>query len=150
MKTLRAIVSLVIPISRWNRTFWFFFLAAFILYLVITVQCLAQAQIGPPAPIPTYEPTELQQLKLENERYKLIIIALQIAPLEQQRKEQLATLNQLCETIRKENKWPEDIKCDLTTLKFQKHEPRPQIGPRGERLDQPKQEQPKQEKPQKQ
>jgi predicted O-linked N-acetylglucosamine transferase (SPINDLY family) len=66
----------------------------------------------------TYEPSEIQRLKLENERYKLIIIALQIAPLEQQRKEQLATLNQLCETIRKENKWPDNIKCDLSTLKF--------------------------------
>jgi hypothetical protein len=90
--------------------------------------CVAASQdkppVGPPAPTPAYEPSEGQRLKLENAQLKALVIALQIQPLEQKRQEQVKALSDLCETIRKENKWPDNIKCDLSTLKFAPEQPK--------------------------
>lgn len=107
------------------------------LLCVVLFGCVALAQdkkpIGPPAPsgqVPTsYEPSELQRLKLENAQQKIIIIALQIQPLEQKRQEQIAALSQLCETIRKENHWPDDVKCEPASLKFSAVAPKPERPP---------------------
>lgn len=96
----------------------------FIVLVLLAATVLGQQKpAGPPAEAaqvaaPTYEPSELQRLKLENAQQKIIIIALQIQPLEQKRQEQLVALAQLCEAVRKENHWPENVKCNPSTLKF--------------------------------
>jgi hypothetical protein len=71
----------------------------------------------------TYEPSELQKLRLENAQLKLVVVALQIQPLEQKRQEQLAALSELCQAIVKENHWPDNVKCDPATLKFKESQP---------------------------
>lgn len=71
-----------------------------------------------------YVPSEVQKLKLENAQLKLVVVALQIQPLEQKRQEQLAALSELCQAIVKENHWPDNMKCDPATLKFKESQPR--------------------------
>lgn len=86
-------------------------------------------QIEPPAQqskaaaLLTYEPSEIQKLRLENAQLKLVVVALQIQPLEQKRQEQLAALSELCAAIVKENHWPDNVKCDPATLKFKESQP---------------------------
>lgn len=96
----------------------------FILFVLCAASLFAQDK-----PAPTYEPSEIQRLKLENAQLKLLVIALQIQPLEQKRQEQYSALLQACEAIRKENKWPENVKCDPATLKFQAEAPKVERAP---------------------
>lgn len=116
-------------------------------YFIVLLLCAASAfaqnkqPIGPPAEaahgdtcdITTnpqtctfYVPSEIQRLKLENAQLKLALIGAQIQPLQAKWQEQMAVLGQLCEAVRKENKWPENVKCDAGTLKFaEAAQPRP-------------------------
>lgn len=97
-------------------------------YLILFLCFLSSgsAQTKPAAPV--YEPTEIQRLRLENAQLRVQLIGTAIQPLQQRYQEQLMILAKLCEEVRKENKWPQDIECDVRTLQFVPR-PKPEATP---------------------
>jgi hypothetical protein len=75
------------------------------------------ALIPPPA-CPPCIPDETQRLKLENKQLKaaLAIDKFNAARAEWNTAE--AAFRSECDAIKKENNWPEDVTCDLQTMKF--------------------------------
>jgi hypothetical protein len=90
-------------------------LAVFALVIVTTGAVIIRSQTAKP---PVYEPSEVQALRLQLKQRDArdALVAFQQAA---------AALNQACEAVRSENKWPVTVKCNPDTLKFADSAPPP-------------------------
>src|SRR6185312_11959957 len=78
-----------------------------------------------PTPAPKYDMTDVQRLRLENMKLRVELAQESLAPV--QREAQLIQANikeaaqnflNQCDTIKAENHWPDEVKCDFSTLTF--------------------------------
>lgn len=73
----------------------------------------------------TFTPTELQHAKLDAAQARAQeaisrsqFLHLQATMVDQESQQKVQVLYALCETVRKENKWPEGTNCDVEKLTF--------------------------------
>ena len=90
-------------------------IAAFIAGLVmLALMVAAQAAQTPAAAPATYQPTEVQSLRLENARLKAVLAQAQFRQAQQALTETVQALYATCGQVKLENKWPDGVGCDAS------------------------------------
>jgi len=107
----------------------------FVFTVLLVLCCLIatmgqQAPATPPAPAPappaaTYTPTEIQSLKLKLAQANAKVAQKDLQATQQAAQNAQAAFQQsvtalqtACDDVRKEQKWPETVQCNLDTLVF--------------------------------
>jgi hypothetical protein len=67
---------------------------------------------------PKFEATEVQHLKLEVKQRDALLAQRDLTMAQRVYNESVAALGAECESVRKENNWPQGVSCDLQTLNF--------------------------------
>lgn len=74
---------------------------------------------------PPYIPSEVQKLKLENAQLRAGIAQRDLTAAQHAWNAAAGEFRAACDAIKKENSWPEDVTCDLQTLKVTEPPPKP-------------------------
>ena len=84
-----------------------------ILFLVLIGSASCQT-----AKAPTFEPNEVQALRLQNKQKDAQMMQMVLQQAQQQFQQKLKDLNDEADKVKNENKWPSDVAFNADTLKF--------------------------------